>query len=448
MHFKDILIVIASLVSFAGNSAHGKEPSAAGLDSIYPDLDAFYIDLHQTPELSGHEEKTSAKLADRLRRLGYEVTPGIGGYGVAALMRNGNGPTLLLRTDMDALPVQEKTGLPYASKVTAPGKEGGTVGVMHACGHDIHMTSLIGTATLLAKMKDRWQGTLFLIGQPAEETVTGAEAMMKAGLFTKFPKPNFAIALHDTPRLPAGKIGYTPGYAYANLDTVSITIFGRGGHGAYPHMTVDPIVIAARTVLSLQTIVARENNPIDPAVVTVGSIRGGTKSNIIPEEVNLQLTVRSYKEEVRKHLLSAIERIAKAEAAGAGAPKEPSVIIVPGESTSAVYNDPVLTKRVVSVLSREFGASNVTELPPVMGSEDFSVYGRGGVPAVMFGLGAVEPQKFEKAKATGATLPGLHSPEFAPDRERTIRTGVSALTAVALDLLSRPKTQGRHVTQP
>jgi hippurate hydrolase len=338
--------------------------------------------------------------------------------------------------------------LPYASKVTAPGKEGGTVGVMHACGHDIHMTSLIGTATMLAKMKDRWQGTLFLIGQPAEETVSGAEAMMKAGLFTKFPKPNFAIALHDTHQVPAGKVGYTPGYALATLDTVSITIFGKGGHGAAPHLTVDPIVIAARTILSLQTIVARENNPLDPAVVTVGSIRGGTKSNIIPEEVNLQLTVRSYKEEVRKHLLSAIERIAKAEAASANAPKEPSVIVVPGESTSAVYNDPALTKRVVGVLSREFGDSNVTEVPPVMGSEDFSVYGRAGVPAVMFWLGAVEPQKFEKAKATGATLPGLHSPEFAPDRERTIRTGVSALTAVALDLMGKTKTQGRRVTGP
>jgi hippurate hydrolase len=445
---KDVLIVIASLASFAGNVAQGKEPSAAGLDSIYPELDAFYIDLHQTPELSGHEEKTSAKLADRLRRLGYNVTTGVGGYGVVALMRNGNGPTLLLRTDMDALPVQEKTGLPYASKVTAPGKEGGTVGVMHACGHDIHMTSLIGTATLLAKMKDRWQGTLFLIGQPAEETAAGAEAMIKAGLFTKFPKPNFAIALHDTQLFPAGKIGYTPGYAAASLDTVSITIFGKGGHGAYPHLAVDPIVIAARTILSLQTIVARENNPLDPAVVTVGSIRGGTKSNIIPEEVNLQLTVRSYKEEVRKHLLSAIERIAKAEAASASAPKEPSVIVVPGESTSAVYNDPALTKRVVGVLSREFGDSNVTEVPPTMGSEDFSVYGRAGVPAVMFWLGAAEPQKFEKAKATGSSLPGLHSAEFAPDRERTIRTGVSALTAVALDLMGKTKTQGRHVTGP
>jgi len=448
MHFKHSVMMIASLVGLAGNGARGEELSAKQLDSIYPELDAFYIDLHRTPELSGHEEKTSAKIAERLRRLGYQVTTGVGGYGVVALMRNGNGPTLLLRTEMDALPVQEKTGLPYASKVTAPGKEGGTVGVMHACGHDIHMTSLLGSATLLAKMKDRWQGTLFLIGQPAEETVTGAEAMMKAGLFTKFPKPNFAIALHDTVLLPAGKIGYTPGYALATLDTVSITIFGKGGHGAAPHLTVDPIVIAARTILSLQTIVARENNPLDPAVVTVGSIRGGTKSNIIPEEVNLQLTVRSYKEEVRKHLLSAIERIAKAEAASASAPKEPSVIVVPGESTSAVYNDPDLTKRVVNVLSREFGETNVTERPPVMGSEDFSVYGRAGVPAVMFWLGAAEPQQFEKAKATGSSLPGLHSAEFAPDRERTIRTGVSALTAVVLDVLGKTKTQGRHVTRP
>ena len=429
-----MLVPILSLLGLIASAAQGKTSEPPGLDALYPELDAFYIDLHQNPELSGQEEKTSAKLAERLRKLGYEVTTGVGGYGVVALMRNGSGKTLLLRTDMDALPLQEKTGLAYASKATAQGKEG-VVSVMHACGHDIHMTSLLGTATLLAKMKNRWHGTLFLIGQPAEETVAGAQAMMKAGLFTKFPKPTFAIALHDSSRLPAGKLGYTSGFRYASMDTVAITIFGKGGHGAFPHLTVDPIVIGARTVLSLQTIVARENNPLEPGVITVGSFHGGTKSNIIPDEVRLQLTVRSYKDEVRKHLLSAIERITKAEAAAAGAPKEPVITVVPGESTESVYNDPALTDRVAKVLVRTFGEAQVVSMPPWMGSEDFSVYGRAGVPSVIFDLGAIEPQSFEKAKAAGTLPPGPHSPLFAPDKEPTIRTGVTALTAIALDLL-------------
>ncbi len=420
--------------------AFAKGPLAASpnLDALYPELDAFYIDLHRNPELSGHEEKTAAKLADRLRRLGYEVTTGFSGTGVVALMRNGNGPTLLLRTDMDALPVEEKTGLPYASKVTVKGPAGTMVPVMHACGHDIHMTSLVGAATMLAKMKDKWQGTLLLIGQPAEETGSGAKEMLSAGLYTKFPKPNFAVALHDSAKLPSGTVAYTPGFAYANVDSVDITIFGRGGHGAYPHTTIDPVVIAARTILALQTLVSRESNPLDPAVVTVGSIHGGTKYNIIPDEVKLQLTVRSYKDEVRKRLLASIARVAKAEAAAANAPKEPSVVFP--EATDATYNDPALTQRVAGVLSNALGSANVIQQPPTMGGEDFSEYGKAGVPAVDFDIGAVEPQKYEKAKATGATLPSLHSSLFAPDRERTIRTGVTSLTAVALNLLqSGPK---------
>jgi amidohydrolase len=410
-------------------------PPIPGLDALYPELEAFYIDLHQNPELSGHEEKTSAKLADRLRRLGYEVTAGLAGTGVVALMKNGTGPTLMLRADMDALPVEEKTGLPYASKVTVKGPGGTVVPVMHACGHDVHMTTLLGAATILAQMKDRWRGTLMLIGQPAEETIKGAEGMLKDGLFTKFPKPTFAVALHDSAELPSGTIGYGPGFFLAAVDSVDITIYGRGGHGAYPHKTIDPIVIAARTVLALQTIVGRENNPLDPAVVTVGSIHGGTKNNIIPDEVKLQLTVRSYDEAVRKKLLSAIARIAKAEAAAANAPKEPTVAIT--ESIGATYNDPALTKRVAGVLAKAFGDANVIQIPPKMGAEDFGAFGRAGVPAFMFDLGAVEPGKFEKAKAAGAPLPSLHSSEFAPDRERTLRTGVSALTVVALDLLAK-----------
>jgi hippurate hydrolase len=429
-------LALASL-TWAAPVAFGKDSPASfpGLDALYPELDAYYLDLHQNPELSGHEEKTAAKLADRLRKLGYEVTTGVGGAGVVALMRNGSGPTLMLRADMDALPVEEKTGLPYASKVTVKGSGGGVVPVMHACGHDVHMTSLVGAATLLAKMKDRWRGTLFLIGQPSEETVSGAEAMIKDGLFTRFPKPNFAVALHDAADLPSGQVSYTPGFALASVDSVDLTIFGRGGHGAYPHRTVDPIVIAARVVLALQTIVARENNPLDPAVVTVGSIHGGTRYNIIPDEVKLQLTVRSYKEEVRKRILSSIARIAKAEAAAANAPKEPTMAV--SESVGATYNDPALAGRVAAALSKALGKSNVSERPPVMGAEDFGAFGRAGVPAVEFWLGGVEPHKFQKAQAEGTPLPALHSSEWAPDREKTIRTGVSALTAIALDLLSK-----------
>src|SRR6266852_858171 len=409
----------ALFTGFAASPAHAKDAALAGIDAIYPELDAFYLDLHQNPELSGHEEKTAAKLADRLRRLGYQVTTGVGGHGIVALMRNGNGPTVMLRADMDALPIEEKTGLAYASKITAPGPTGTLVPVMHACGHDVHMSSLIGAATLLAKMKDRWRGTLMLIGQPAEETLSGAEAMIKDGLFTRFPKPAYAVAIHDTNLLPAGTVGYTPGFTLSNLNTVSITIYGRGGHGAYPQRSIDPIVIAARTILALQTIVAREKNPLDPALVTVGSIQGGTKANIIPDDVTMLLTVRSYKEEVRKRLLSAIERIAKAEAA------------------AATYNDPGLTKRLVKVLSAGLGESNVRETPPQMGSEDFSLYGEAGVTAVLLWVGAVEPKKFAQAKASGATLPGPHSSLFAPEREPTIRTGVSVLTLAVLDLLGK-----------
>ncbi len=425
----------ALFTGFAASPARAKDAALAGIDGIYPELDALYLDLHQNPELSGHEEKTAAKLADRLRRLGYEVTTGVGGHGIVALMRNGNGPTVMLRADMDALPIQEKTELPYASKITAPGPTGTLVPVMHACGHDVHMSSLIGAATLLARMKDRWRGTLMLIGQPAEETLSGAEAMIKDGLFTRFPKPAYAVAIHDTNLLPAGTVGYTPGFTLSNLNTVSITIYGRGGHGAYPQRSIDPIVIAARTILALQTIVAREKNPLDPAVVTVGSIQGGTKANIIPDDVTMLLTVRSYKEEVRKRLLSAIERIAKAEAASANAPQEPTIKIL--ESAAATYNDPGLTTRLVKVLSAGLGQSNIRERPPEMGSEDFSLYGQSGIPAVFLWLGAVEPKKFEQANASGATLPGPHSSLFAPEREPTIRTGVSVLTLSALDLLGK-----------
>ena len=429
------VVVLAATVASAAGPA--PSPVLAPLDAIYPDLEKLYLDLHQSPELSFHEEKTAAKMAERLRALGFEVTTGIAKTGLVGILHNGKGPTVMLRTDLDALPVEEKTGLPYASKVTTTNESGDTVHVMHACGHDIHMTSWIGAATLLSRAKDRWRGTLMMVGQLAEEREGGARRMLADGLFTRFPKPDFAFAIHDSAQAPSGTVQPISGYALANVDTVDVTIYGKGGHGAYPHTTVDPIVIAARTVLALQTIVSRENNPLDPAVVTVGSIHGGTKHNIIPDDVKLQLTVRSYKDDVRKNLLVAIERIVKAEAAAAGASKPPDVVVQEG-GTRALYNDPAVTKRVTDALVRGLGADKVSPAEPVMGGEDFSEYGHAGIPSTLVWVGAVEPKKYEAAKAGGQTLPSLHSPLFAPDREATLRTGVKTVTLAALELLGKP----------
>jgi amidohydrolase len=426
---------------FAATRLAGASDSKAGaalapLDALYPDLEKLYIDLHQNPELSLQEEKTSAKLAERLRSLGFQLTTGVGGFGVVGILENGKGPTVMLRTELDALPVEEKTGLPFASHATTKDASGATVPVAHACGHDIHMASWVGAATLLARAKDRWRGTLMLIAQPAEEGGGGARHMLADGLFTKYRKPDYAIAIHDDADAPAGSIAVTPGYVLANVDSVDVTIYGRGGHGAYPSRTVDPVVIAARTIMALQTIVSRENNPLDPAIITVGSIHGGTKHNIIPDEVKLQITVRSYKDDVRKHLLDAIARVAKAEAAAAGAPKEPRVTVSDGDF--ATYNDPALSKRLTEAFVRVFGPSRIVPLPPKMVSEDFSEYGRAGVPAVIVFVGAVNPQRFEQAKASGEPLPGLHSSQWAPEREPTIKAGVTAEVTAALELLGKP----------
>ncbi|MFY0569087.1 amidohydrolase [Archangium lansingense] len=433
-----LALVLAAIVWPAGPALAAKAPSPAleGLDALYPELDALYRELHQNPELSLQEEKTAAKLAERLRKLGFEVTQKVGGHGVVAVLRNGKGPTVLLRTDLDALPVEEKTGLPYASKVMAQDDSGQSVPVMHACGHDVHMTVWTGTATLLARAKDRWRGTLVMVGQPAEERGSGARRMLEDGLYKRFPKPDFAVAVHNSASAVAGSVEYVSGYALANVDSVDITLYGKGGHGAYPHTTVDPIVLAARTILSLQTLVSREKSPLEPAVVTVGSIHGGTKHNIIPDEVKLQLTVRSYKPEVRKQLLAGIERVVNAEATAAGAPRKPEVAVT--EGTPATYNDPELTKRLIGAVTRVLGKENIREAQPVMGGEDFSEYGLAGVPAVMLWLGTVEPKRHAEAKAAGETLPSLHSPLFAPDRERTLRTGVTTLTTSALELLGKP----------
>jgi len=411
-------------------------PSKAEVDAIYPQMEALYLDLHRNPELSSHEEKTAAKIADQLRKLGYEVTTGFGGSGVVGVLKNGSGPTVMIRAELDALPVEEKTGLPYASQVKSKNDKGADVGVMHACGHDLHMAIGMGTAALLAQSKDRWRGTFIYVGQPAEETVKGAVAMLKEGLYTKFPKPDFAVAVHDSSGIAAGKIGYVSGFALANSDAVEVTIFGRGGHGSAPQVAIDPIVIAARTILAWQTLVSRENSPFDPAVVTVGSIHAGTRSNIIPEEAHLQLTVRSYKDEVRQRLIDGISRIAKAEAAAAGAEKAPVVEVV--ETVKAVYNDPKLTERTVAALKSALGESNVELTSPAMAADDFAEYGRAGVPAFDFWVGAANPEKLEAAHKSGQELPGLHSAYFAPDREPSLKTGITAETAAVLELLGKP----------
>jgi hippurate hydrolase len=406
----------------------------AAIDTLYPELDKLYLDLHQSPELSDHEEKTAAKLAAKLRALKYEVTTNVGGFGVVGVLKNGDGPTIMIRTDLDGLPVEEKTGLAYASKTITKDSAGQSVHTMHACGHDVHMTVWIGTAAMLAQQRASWRGTVMMVGQPAEENGSGARRMLKDGLFARFPKPTYAIALHDSADLAAGKVSIVSGWAMANVDSVDITVFGRGGHGSAPHLTIDPVVLGARIVVALQTIVSRENSPLDPAVITVGSFHAGTRYNIIPDEARLQLTVRSYKDDVRKKLLAAIERVTKGEAISAGAP-EPRVTIA--EGTPSTYNDPELCQRVEHTLKESLGATNVIAGRPVMGGEDFSEYGRAGVPSVIFWLGAVDPKKIAEAEATKASLPSLHSSAFAPERQPTIKTGVQALLAAVLDLLEK-----------
>jgi hippurate hydrolase len=429
-------LILAMPFALAAAAALATSPALAPLDAIYADLDALYRDLHANPELSLQEEKTSAKLAERFRGLGYEVTEKVGGFGVVGVMKNGPGPTVLLRADMDALPVEEKTGLPYASKVRVADASGTTVPVMHACGHDVHMTSLVGAATLLARARERWRGTLVLVAQPAEEGGGGALNMIRDSFLARFPKPDYCLAFHDKAEALAGTLLWTSGWVLANVDSVDITIFGRGGHGSKPESTVDPIVIAARTVLALQTIVARENSPFDPAVVTVGSIHGGTRRNIIPDDVKLQLTIRSYQPEVRQRLLAAIERIAKAEALAAAAPREPEVKAV--EGTAATYNDPALTKRVASALAAAFGPDRVVETSPVMGGEDFGEFGKAaGAPSFMFWVGGVSAAKWAEVKGDASKLPSLHSALWAPDPEPTVKAGAAALTLGALELLGK-----------
>ena len=400
-------------------------------------LVALYKHLHAHPELSYQEEKTAARLAAELRQLGFTVTEKVGGHGIVGVLANGKGPTVLVRTDMDALPVVERTGLPYASKVRTRDRAGNDVGVMHACGHDAHMACFLGTARTLVKLKDQWQGTLVFIGQPAEEVGAGARMMLEDGLFKRFPRPDYCLALHCDYRIPHGHVNYTEGLALANVDSVDIIVRGKGGHGSQPHTTIDPVVIAARIVLDLQTLVSRETNPNDPAVVTVGSIHGGSKHNIIPNEVKLQLTVRSTKDSVRKHLLDGIERIAKAAAQAARAP-EPVVTVDPAEFTPALYNDPALTRQMVPLFRGVLGKDRVHERPPMMGGEDFSRYGREGVPIFLYFLGTQPPELVaESLKEGGRPLASLHADSFHPVPEPTIRTGVVTMSLAVLKLLGK-----------
>jgi amidohydrolase len=436
------------LCALAGSAAIAQDNQIdATVDQQLPSLVAMYKQLHAAPELSHHEEKTSALLARELRSLGFEVTEHVGkyanpdlkGYGVVAVMKNGAGPTVLVRADMDALPVEEQTGLPYASHVRAKDDDGVDVPVMHACGHDFHTTSLVGTARVLTALKKDWHGTLVLIGQPAEEKIDGAHAMLADGLYTRFPKPDYAIALHDEARMETGKVGYIAGYMLASSTTVDVTLRGRGGHGAYAYTTKDPIVMAAEYILAIQTIVSRETPAVDPAVVTVGSIHGGTKANIIPDEVHLQISVRAYKEEVRLRILASLERIAKGIALAGGVPEDraPIVKVSDTEVTPATYNDPALTARVAAAMKTELGVENVVLLEPVMGSEDFGQLGLEGhqIPTLMFRVGAIDAERIAKSRQTGVPLPSTHSSLFWPAPEQTIRTGVRAMSAAVLEIM-------------
>ena len=430
--------VIATLASSRDAVTAERLPSDAAIHecarATVPSLLKLYCHLHAHPELSLFEKETAARLAEEWKQVGFAVTTNVGGHGIVAILKNGPGPTVMLRTDLDGLPIVEQTLLPYASHVKVQDEAGNDVGTMHACGHDIHMASLAGAAQYLATHKDQWQGTLMLIGQPAEERVMGAKAMLQDGLFTRFPKPDIAIAMHCDAALAAGMVGCRAGYALANTDTVDVTLYGKGGHGAYPHTTIDPIVEAAQFIVAVQTIVSREVKPTDPAVVTIGSIHGGTKHNIISDECHLQLTLRSYTDDVRKQLIQAVERKARGIAQAAGA-TEPKIVVSQG--TPALYNDDRLNAQVEKTLRRVLGENRVTLAEQSMGGEDFSRFGEAGVPVLMFRLGTIQPQRLDQMIQRGQTPPSLHSAHFYPDPEPTLETGMVAMVTIALDLMPK-----------
>ena len=439
---KKILITIGYiwLSIFCGAQGANNQSFTIEPDEDYSFLEKTYKYLHSNPELSFQEEKTAAFLAKEMRAVGYEVSENIGGYGIVGVLKNGKGPTVLVRADMDALPVLEETELAYASKVKTIDITGDEVPVMHACGHDMHMTVWLGTARYLVKNKSSWQGTVVFVGQPAEERSGGAKAMLGEGLYQKFPQPDYALALHVSAAMAAGTVGYCPEYAMANVDMMDITIYGEGGHGAYPHTTIDPVVLSAKLIMDLQTIVSREVSPLEPAVVTVGSIHGGTKGNVIPNQVDLKLTMRSYSDEVREHLIERIEDKCRACARAAELPEDkfPKVTLR-DEFCPSLYNDVDLTSRMATTFEQTIGKENVKQVPPVMAGEDFGRYGRTEekVPILLYWLGAVDPVLVKEAKEKGIALPSLHSSKFAPLPEPTIKTGVKTMSAAVIELLSK-----------
>jgi amidohydrolase len=433
-HPPRLLLALTLVLSHAHTSARAADPGD-WFDDHAEEFVRLYQHFHSHPELSNDEEQTAARVALELKALGLDVTAGVGKHGVVGVLKNGDGPTVLWRCDLDALPVTENTGLPFASKVRTAGDDGREVGVMHACGHDIHITNLIASARYMSAHKPDWRGTLVFIGQPAEERTLGAKQMLDDGLFTRFPRPDFCLALHVDARLPAGSVGFRAGYALANVDACDITVRGRGGHGSAPENCIDPIVQAAELVVALQTIVSREISPLEPAVVTVGSIHGGTKHNIISDSCHLQITLRSYTDEVRARLKSAVERKAKAIAASYGAP-EPTVKFSQG--TPAVINDEALVNRVVPEFVSVLGDDRVIGVDRVMGAEDFSLYGRAGVPSFMFRLGSLAPERLKQFESEGRTPPSLHSAEYYPEPRETLRTGLATTVAALNALLDQP----------
>jgi len=429
LHLRALLTGLTLAAPFTALAA---SPSQE-VNDAYSQAYKLYVDLHQHPELSGNETQTSAKLAAALKAQGYTVTEHIGGTGFVAILRNGAGPTIMLRSELDALPVEEKTGLPYASKVRAKDAKGLDVGVGHMCGHDVHMSALVATAGIMARSKDTWHGTLMLVGQPAEETIAGAKAMIKDGLFTRFPRPDAALALHVGNDMAAGKMGIVSGIYNTNADSIRITIYGKGGHGSAPHTAVDPIVIAARTILALQTIPSREIKPGELAVITVGYINAGTKNNIIPDQAEMGLTVRTFKQEVRKQVLEAITRIANAESQAGNATRPPSIDRY--EMTDAVYNDQGLADKLKPVLEQAIGKDNLVKEEPITASEDFSAFLAEKIPGLFLNLGGADPQKLAQAEGSGTHLPSNHSALFAPDADPALHTAISAEVAMLRSLL-------------
>ena len=437
MKLKLALLISALTLPTAAPAATLNEAVRADM----PQLMTLYRDLHANPELSMQEVRTPQKLAEQMRKLGFTVTEKVGKTGVVSVMKNGEGPVLMIRADMDGLPVVEQTNLPFASKVRATARSGVETGVMHACGHDTHMTAFIGTARRLAAMKDQWSGTLVMILQPGEETGEGAKAMLDDGLYTRFPKPAVALAFHDAAALPAGVIGITPGYALANVDSVDISVKGVGGHGAYPQTTKDPIVLASRIVTTLQTLVSRENDPANPAVVTVGSFQAGAKHNIISDEAKLQLTVRSYTPEVRKLLLDGIRRIARGEAIAAGMPEDKMPVVTVREEmfTPSTFNTEKLSARTLELFQQHFGPQRALKTPAVMGGEDFSRFwlADNKIESLIFWVGGTPKPVWDAAGGNQLKLPSLHSPFWAPDAEAVISTATEAMTLAALDVLKK-----------